>query len=424
MECLPRFLKRGRAYLLVICLQFGYAGNAILSKSALNKGMDKRPKMTASIFLKIMVLGLLEPVLDQNLYYTGMKYTSAAFAATMCNVMPAVAFIMAWILRLEKVDLRKRHSQAKVLGTIVTVGGAMIMTLLSGPSLKLPGSREHHNAATNVVHQENPLKGAILMACGCFCWASFVILQVRFSLLMATSHYTCTHFPTLVKGSSLTISRKLLPNMMQLFHRLRHFSKISFTKNKYAKFLIFPRLDVQAITLKSYPAELSLTALICMMGTIEGSMLAFAMEGRNPAVWAVHFDTKLAATLYSGTICSGLGFFISGLIMKEKGPVFVTTFNPLNMVIVTILGFFILSERLYLGRIIGAIIIVAGLYLVIWGKKKDPSTSKPNCHNRDRIVPSDLPVVVEKKAVESKNLETLNQNGVAVEVTKIGLPTK
>ncbi|KAK6933218.1 EamA domain [Dillenia turbinata] len=381
MERLLRFLKRGRAYLLVIFLQFGYAGNAILSKSALNKGMshftfvvyrhafataifgpialflerDKRPKMTASIFLKIIVLGLLEPVLDQNLYYAGMKYTTAAFAATMCNVLPAVAFIMAWILRLEKVDLRKRHSQAKVLGTIVTVGGAMIMTLLSGPSLKLPGSREHHNAATNVVHQENPLKGAILIACGCFCWASFVILQ--------------------------------------------------------------------AITLKSYPAELSLTALICMMGTIEGSMLAFAMERGNTAVWAVHFDTKLAAALYSGIICSGLAFFISGLIMKEKGPVFVTTFNPLSMVIVTILGFFILSEQLLLGRIIGAMVIVVGLYLVIWGKKKDPSASKPNCPSCDRIVPSDLPVVVENKAVENKNLETLNQDCVAVEVTKIELPT-
>ena len=38
--------------------------------------------------------------------------------------------------------------------------------------------------------------------------------------------------------------------------------------------------------------------------------------------------------------------------MKTRGPIFVTAFNPLSMVIVAILSFFILSEILYLGRYI------------------------------------------------------------------------
>lgn len=53
-----------------------------------------------------------------------------------------------------------------------------------------------------------------------------------------------------------------------------------------------------------------------------------------------------------GMVTSGVGYYVSGLIMKEKGPVFVTAFNPLNMVIVAILGSFILSEELNLGRYI------------------------------------------------------------------------
>ncbi|KAJ6350194.1 hypothetical protein OIU78_006380 [Salix suchowensis] len=94
---------------------FGYAGMFTITKHALDEGMSQhvlvvyrhvvatiiiapfalifdrkiRPKMTLSIFLKIMLLGLLEPTIDQNLYYTGMKYTTATFTSAMCNVLPA-----------------------------------------------------------------------------------------------------------------------------------------------------------------------------------------------------------------------------------------------------------------------------------------------------------------------------------------------
>ncbi|KAM7489902.1 hypothetical protein LguiB_027386 [Lonicera macranthoides] len=70
--------------------------------------------------------------------------------------------------------------------------------------------------------------------------------------------------------------------------------------------------------------------------------------------------------------------------MREKGPVFATAFNPLSMVIVAIMGSFILSEQLDIGRLIGAIIIVIGLYLVIWGKSKDHNLS--NSNKDDQIV--------------------------------------
>ncbi|CAL5406213.1 unnamed protein product [Camellia sinensis] len=60
-----------------------------------------RPRVTTSVFLKIMLLGLLEPVIDQNLFYTGMKYTTATFATAMCNIVPAMFLLMAWILRLK-----------------------------------------------------------------------------------------------------------------------------------------------------------------------------------------------------------------------------------------------------------------------------------------------------------------------------------
>lgn len=51
-----------------------------------------------------------------------------------------------------------------------------------------------------------------------------------------------------------------------------------------------------------------------------------------------------------GVICSGIGYYVQGVIMKTRGPVFVTAFNPLSMVIVAILGSIILAEVMFLGR--------------------------------------------------------------------------
>ncbi|XP_049390177.1 WAT1-related protein At2g39510-like [Solanum stenotomum] len=338
-ECLMKNLKRSKPYLAVIFLQFGFGGSAIIAKTALNNGMSHytfavyrnlfaavvfapfaallerkiRPKMTLSIFWKIMLLGLLEPVIDQNLYYAGMKYTTATFATAMCNVLPAITFLLAWILRLENVNVWKVGSQAKIIGTIITLGGATIMTLVGGPTIGLPWTKHHNNVptTTNVVspNELNPLKGAIFITAGCFCWAFFY--------------------------------------------------------------------NLQAITLKNYQAGMSLTSLICMSGTLQGTALTLLVQRGNFGIWSIHWGSSLFyASLYCGIVNSGIGYYVSGLIMNEKGPVFVTAFNPLNMVIVAILGSFILSEQLNMGRVVGAAVIVVGLYLVIWGTSKDKISTK------------------------------------------------
>ncbi|KAI6675024.1 hypothetical protein NL676_002930 [Syzygium grande] len=333
-----------KPFLAVVFLQFGLAGMDILCKAALNKGMsnyvfvvyrhavatlviaplavvlDKRtrPNMTLPIFIRLMVLGLLEPVIDQNLYYLGMKHTTATFAAAMCNILPAITFVMAWIIRLEKVKMKSFHSQAKVFGTLATVAGAMIITLIKGPVLKLFWTKGGGTTTDNIqngsanggISLRNSIKGSLMITIACFSWACFMILQ--------------------------------------------------------------------AITLQTYPVELSLTAWICFFGMVEGAVVALFMERGNAAVWSIQWDIKLLAAVYSGIVCSGVTYYLQGVVMKDKGPVFVTAFSPLGTVIVAVLSTFILAERLFLGRIIGAIVIAAGLYLVVWGKSKDyESCSSP-----------------------------------------------
>ncbi|KAK8483139.1 hypothetical protein V6N11_004315 [Hibiscus sabdariffa] len=278
MDSLAAMLDQSKPFLAVIFLQFGISGMSLITKSALDQGMNQHVLVVYRHAIATLVIAPFAIVFD----------------------------------RLEKVNIRKFHSQAKILGTVVTVGGAMLMTLINGPMLQLPWTKSNSRPALSAASaaQQDPIKGALMICVGCFCWAGFVILQ--------------------------------------------------------------------AITIKSYPAELSLTALICFAGTIEGSIVALAMEAGNAAVWSVHLDVKLLAAVYGGVVCSGIGYYVQGVIMKTRGPVFVTAFNPLSMVIVAILSSFILSEMLYLGRVLGAVVIVAGLYMVLWGKSKDQQSSEEN----------------------------------------------
>ncbi|XP_072991278.1 WAT1-related protein At1g21890-like [Typha latifolia] len=337
-----------KPYLAMVFLQFGYAGMFVISVASLKQGMSHyvlvvyrnivaavviapfalwferkmRPKMTLSVFLKIVALGLLEPVLDQNFYYMGTKDTSASFSSALYNILPAVTFVNAILVRMEKIDIKKRSSQVKIIGTLVTVAGALLMILYKGPVVEFIWNkgRSHHNSDAGSEDNSHWLVGIFMLLFSCFCWSAFFLLQ---------SH-----------------------------------------------------------TLKSYPAELSLTTLICVMGTAESGAVALVME-RSVKPWLLGFDMRLFTAVYSGVMCSGVAYYVQAVVMKDRGPVFVTAFNPLCMIIVTVLGSIILAEEITLGRMIGAAIIVVGLYCLIWGKSKDHQIQQ--MENREKTKALELP---------------------------------
>ncbi|XP_006836228.2 WAT1-related protein At5g07050 [Amborella trichopoda] len=210
MGHITNVLNRSKPYIAMMSLQFGYAGMNIITKVSLNRGMSHyvlvvyrhafatgaiapfaiilerkvRPKITFPIFMQMFVLGLLGPVIDQNFYYAGLKYTSPTFSCAMSNILPAMTFVMAFLCRMEKVNLKKVRSQAKVVGTLVTVAGAMLMTLYKGPIVEMLWSK--HSSAHQGYGNSTPtstdkdwLKGSILLIFACLAWAAFFVLQGR-----------------------------------------------------------------------------------------------------------------------------------------------------------------------------------------------------------------------------------------------------
>ncbi|MBA0661463.1 hypothetical protein Goklo_005755, partial [Gossypium klotzschianum] len=107
-----------------------------------------------------------------------MKYTTATLASATVNVIPAITFVLALIFRLEKVNLKKVHSIAKIIGTTIMVPGAVIMTLYKGPSIsftKFGGGA--HQTATNVAEAKHWVVGTLMLLGRCWGWSGFYILQ-------------------------------------------------------------------------------------------------------------------------------------------------------------------------------------------------------------------------------------------------------
>ncbi|KAK1652978.1 hypothetical protein QYE76_070783 [Lolium multiflorum] len=127
---------------------------------------------------------------------------------------------------------------------------------------------------------------------------------------------------------------------------------------------------LQASSVKRYPAELSLTAWMATIGGIQSLAFTLFLQHKKED-WLIGFGLKFWCIIYSGIACSGFTVFAQLWCTEKKGPVFVTMFNPLSTIMVAILAYFIFGENLYVGSIIGGAVVIAGLYMLLWGKEKD-----------------------------------------------------
>ncbi|KAL2339805.1 hypothetical protein Fmac_007745 [Flemingia macrophylla] len=275
----------------------------------------------------------------------------------------ALAPFAFFVERLERLKLREVRSQAKVIGTLVTFGGALLMAFYKGPAFNLfhSGSTTQHENGSPSSHSQQTA-GAIYILMGCAALSSFYILQTVFVL-------------------------------GEIFEkRMRGV----FTWICYV-------LGGQSITVKRYPAELSLATLICLAGAAETTAVALVAE-RHSSAWALGWDNRLYAPLYTGLVSSGIAYYVQGLVMKLRDPVFATAFNPLCMIVVAGLGSLILGEQLHLGSIIGGVIIVLGLYSVVWGKAKD--YADPKLLSVDRGATKSPPIT----ATEDSKVDIIDEN--------------
>ncbi|KAH9709088.1 WAT1-related protein [Citrus sinensis] len=243
-----------------------------------------RPQLTWSIVCRIFLLGLLS-CCGQMFHYFGIENGSPALASAMIDLTPGFTFILAIIFRMEKLELRVQSSQAKSFGTVLLIGGALI---LINELVQLPLS--------------NWTIGGIFLA------AHSVILAIYYI--------------------------------------------------------------VQAWIVRDYPAELMITLICSIFVTILSSAVSLVAE-KNPNAWRLRPDIELMAIGYSAIFAVSVRSVLHTWALRKKGPVYVSMFKPLGMVVALVFGIAFLGDTLYLGSFVGAATIALGFYAVIWGQAKE-----------------------------------------------------
>ncbi|XP_058735693.1 WAT1-related protein At1g25270-like [Vicia villosa] len=322
--------------LLMVLVQIAYAVVTIIYKLAINDGMSmrvasayrlicasaftipialffdrkKREKITWSVLSKTFLCGLFGGSLYLNLYLEALALTSATFMLVVFNLIPAITFIMAVCFGMDKFNLKVVEGKAKIIGTLLGISGAMLMIFFKGAEIHIWSSN------INLSHPHHPNEQ------------------------MVSRH---ADFGKKLLGVSIALA-----------------SSCSFS----LWYIIQAKLN------EEYSSHRSSAALISIMGAIQATAIALCVE-RDWEQWKLGNNLRIFAVVYPGIVTSGLVVIATAWCIKIRGPLFASIFSPLQLFLVVIAAYFMLDEKLYLGSMLGAMVIVCGLYAVLWGQSKE-----------------------------------------------------
>ncbi|KAA8548062.1 hypothetical protein F0562_004677 [Nyssa sinensis] len=134
------------------------------------------PRITFTLLRRFFLLGLLGKCLVLIFGFTGINYSSPTLAAALGNLIPVFTFLLAIMFGMDKIDIRSSSSNAKSLGTIVAVSGALVMTLYKGPPF-MSGTSSPSLPHQLLSQQSNWILGGLLLSIAYIFSATWNILQ-------------------------------------------------------------------------------------------------------------------------------------------------------------------------------------------------------------------------------------------------------
>ncbi|KAK9141313.1 hypothetical protein Scep_010994 [Stephania cephalantha] len=94
-----------------------------------------RPPLTLSITCWIFFQALLGATLFQTLFSESLDYISSTAQSAIINLFPAFTYVLSVILRQERAELNRVRGVGKLLGTVVSVSGALTLILWKNGSV-------------------------------------------------------------------------------------------------------------------------------------------------------------------------------------------------------------------------------------------------------------------------------------------------
>ncbi|KAG6725754.1 hypothetical protein I3842_02G046900 [Carya illinoinensis] len=344
---------------VMVAVTFALSIVNLLLKKVLNEGMNKliivtyrqsisaiflapiayfwerksRSELTARILCQLFFSALVGVTLTQYSFLLGLQYTPATYACAFLNMVPVNTFLLALPFGLEKVRMKTKGGKAKMLGSLVCIAGVLVLTLYKGKSLNKPqfqATTHKPNRAEQMV-SANTVRwaiGSLLLAAGSLLWSSWFLLQARIG--------------------------------------------------------------------KRYPYQYSNIAFLNLFGAIQSAILSFIIE-KDLAMWILKGRLEILSVIYSvfvvehGMVGSGLCYVAMSWCVNQRGPLFTSAFTPLIQIFVGLFDFSILHDQIYLGSILGSLLVVIGMYVLLWGKSNDKqdqaAEEDADCHPVSQVLP-------------------------------------
>ncbi|XP_057415062.1 WAT1-related protein At5g64700-like [Lotus japonicus] len=326
-------MNKNKPYLVVFIIQAIYAAMFLLSKAAFDHGMNNfifvfyrqtaatvflipfaivfewntAPPLPFKTFCKIFFISFIGITLSLDIYGVALTKTSATLAAATTNCLPVITFFLALLLRIEVLRIKTIPGVAKLVGVVACLAGAATLPFYKGPHFELWS--HHHLLGSHKTQHHQGLVTSSSWIKGCF--------------LMLLSN-TC-----------------------------------------WGMWLV-----LQSFVIKGYPSKLLLTALQCLLSSIQSLVIALAVE-RDIEQWKLGWNVRLIAVLYCGILVTGVTYYLQTWVIEKKGPVFLAMSTPLALIMTIFASAILLGEIITLGSIIGGLALVLGLYFVLWGKSRE-----------------------------------------------------
>ncbi|KAL3624213.1 hypothetical protein CASFOL_033029 [Castilleja foliolosa] len=299
-------VSKGLSYHIFMLYTYAISALVILPLSYIFHRKAQLPPFSIGVLFKFIFAA-------QYLGNFGIKLSSPTLGSAMSNLTPASTFILAILFRMEKIELRSSSSQAKIIGTLLSIAGAFVVVLYKGPPI-----------IRSRIHESSP-----------------IFISLHDPLVSVQSNW--------IAGGVALAAQYIIVSIWYTY---------------------------QAKVIKEYPAEMVLVFIYNVTCCII-SLVDCLITEPNFDAWKLKPDVRLVSILYAGTLGTGLNILIHTWGLHVKGPVYVALFLPMSIVIAAIMGLILLGDTLYLGCIIGSVIISAGFYTVIWAKAKEEGRDEP-----------------------------------------------
>ncbi|PRQ41201.1 hypothetical protein RchiOBHm_Chr4g0444311 [Rosa chinensis] len=262
---------------------------------------------------------------SQNLAFLGLSYSSPILVCAMGLMLPTFSFLLSIILRRTKTDWRSSSFQAKVVGTIISIMGAIVVELYKGPYIR--PSSVLSSSSYSVLFQKA---------------GQYLVFSSP-----ATEHWVLGGI--LLAGASISVS---VWNIIQI-----------------GTMKLYPEVEVMEVV--SYYS---------LLGTIQCVIFSLFIE-RSLSVWKLKLNMDLLLIVLTACFGGLVRSRVHNWCINMKGTHYVPMFKPFGIVFATIFGVSLSANNLHYGSVLGAVVTGVGYFTIMWGQIKEDEDEQCVNHN-------------------------------------------